>query len=406
MKALISAAVLFVTASLTIPALAQNQSERTVEVTGHGDAKAKPDTVVISFAAEDQADTADACTAEHAAKVRKLIDALKAATGAGGKITSGEYSLTPNTVYSAAIQPAKPEPIVQTPWTLSMGVPIEVDSLEDLGLAVEVAIADGASNRLQGSGFEEVPIAQPKPQQSSSRGLGDAAPTDSTPLGAPGVFIGRGSYYGGPPVPTKRVAFATVEIDTEGSSISECTRKANEILHRIQKDLADKLNGKTKMRPEALIIAQKQSQPAPAYVPPPPQIRKQVLQAHSTITVETSDLDKLGQLVQTGIDSGATRLNNITFTLSSDNEARKEAVDKASADAKRKAEEVAKSMGVKLGKILKISTNATPQPQVIYGQSYAGSFAASSLVHRAESLPVMPREVGFAAEVSVAYAIE
>jgi hypothetical protein len=53
--------------------------------------------------------------------------------------------------------------------------------------------------------------------------------------------------------------------------------------------------------------------------------------------------------------------------------------------------------------VLKVSANATPPPQVIYGGMYQGSFAAASLRGReASSLPVIPREVGF----SVSYAIE
>jgi len=72
--------------------------------------------------------------------------------------------------------------------------------------------------------------------------------------------------------------------------------------------------------------------------------------AHTTVTADTPKLDLLGPVVQVGLDSGASRLNQVQFTLHSDSEARKDAIEKASAEAKAKAESVSKSMGVTLGK--------------------------------------------------------
>lgn len=400
MKRLSSAAVLPLTAVLLMAALAaapgfaQNPSERTVQVAGHGEAKAKPDTVVVSFAVENQADTADACTAQHAAKVRKLVDALKDKTGPALKITTGDFSLTPTTVYSPPAG-GKPAP-VETPWVLSMGVNVETDSLDDLGQAVDAAIAAGASSRIPMSGFQQVPV------EKHQGGSGGAAAPSHAP-----AFAGPLRYYGAIPMEMKQVAFAQVEIATEGASIAECTRKAGEILHRVEKQAGEKLKGKGRIYPASFNIGRQQGQSPAGYTPPPPPPtpQKQVYQARSTVTAQATELDRLGAIVQAGMTSGASTLNNVTFTLGNDSRARKDAIDKASGDARSKAQEVAKSMGVKLGNVLRITTSATPLPQVIYGGAFGAGFGARAVTTE-QALPVMPREVSFTADVSVAYAIE
>lgn len=421
-RSICSAAMLALTALLASAAFAQNPSARTVEVTGHGEAKAKPDTLVVSFFVENQADTADAATAEHAAKVSKLINSLKEKVGSSAKITTADYSLNPTTVFTSAgpvptLQVATPGPerTEGARWTLGMGLDIRSDSLDGLGRAVDAAIAAGASTQISMSGFEDEPIEENPPKGSGAGG-------DSVMAAPP-------RYRGGPPVPMKLVAFIRLGIETQGADVDECMRDANAIRHRIDKEVSTILKGKGGVFPSGLSLVLRQGQPLPsAYgvhmergtVSQPqvgysvlsqpqqqPREQKQVYQAHSSVTTETSEIDKLGIIVQTGMNSGATRLNNITFTLSNDNQARKDAIDKASADARSKAQEVARSMGVKLGNVLKISTNAAPRAQVIYGGMYQGSLAAASVPGReASSLPVMPREVGFSAEVSVSYAIE
>ena len=97
--------------------------------------------------------------------------------------------------------------------------------------------------------------------------------------------------------------------------------------------------------------------------------------------------------------------------MKDDSAARKEAIEKASADAKSKAETLASSMGVKLKGILRISTNAQVRPYMVYGNQYmeAASMCVTSrggAAPDAAQMPVAPRDVGFGADVSVTYQIE
>lgn len=101
--------------------------------------------------------------------------------------------------------------------------------------------------------------------------------------------------------------------------------------------------------------------------------------------------------------AGVSQLNSVSFTLSTDAAARKEAIEAASRDAQTKAESVVNSMGVKLGKVLSISINAQVQPQVVYGHSF-GVSGPGAEVQRI--MPVLPHEVGFTAEVNAIYEIQ
>jgi uncharacterized protein YggE len=356
-----------------------NPSQRTVDVTGHGDANAKPDAMIVAFSVDNQAPTADECTRAHAEKVRKIIDALKEKLGADTKIETADYSLNPNTTYVNAPAPAQPqEPKAQ--WSFKANVVANSDSLELTGALIDSAMAAGAT-RLQNSGFGEVPD--------------DAAAT-------PTFFWRRKHRH-----PMKQAAFINMEVETQGSSAHDATRKGSERVAQVQKVMRERVGDHGTVKVSQFSIMQIDPN-LNRYVPPAPQPATQQVQnyaAHTTVTVETSKLDLLGPVVQAGIDSGATRLNQVQFTLRNDTQARKDAMEKASAEAKTKADTVAKSMGVTLGKILRISTNAQVRPQTIYGNNFQMA-AHQAQSYSAAVVPVLPREVGFSADVTVDYEIE
>ncbi len=88
----------------------------------------------------------------------------------------------------------------------------------------------------------------------------------------------------------------------------------------------------------------------------PPQPQHKVYDAQVTVSAETPKLELLGPSVEDAMKAGAVRLNQVSFSLKDNSAARKEAIEKASADAKSKAETLANSMGVKLKGVLKITT--------------------------------------------------
>jgi uncharacterized protein len=204
-----------------------------------------------------------------------------------------------------------------------------------------------------------------------------------------------------------------LSVEAEGGSAPDAMRKGIALMHRVEGALQNKIGGQGKVQVDDFGVNQinpQQQAGVPRYQPYVQQPQRKVYDARMTISAETQKLDQLGPAVETAVKAGAAQLNQVTFSLKEDSAARKEAIEKASADAKSKAETLATSMGVKLGPILRISTNAQVRPYVVYGNQYMQSASAAHSAQvaapEAAQMPVTPRDVGFGADVSVTYQIE
>jgi uncharacterized protein YggE len=87
-------------AAMAFSAAAQTSSPlppglRTIEVSGTGEVRAKPDTASINVAIETQATTAERCATLNAALAQKVAGALKSKLGDRGKIETAGYSVLP-----------------------------------------------------------------------------------------------------------------------------------------------------------------------------------------------------------------------------------------------------------------------------------------------------------------------
>ena len=70
------------------------------------------------------------------------------------------------------------------------------------------------------------------------------------------------------------------------------------------------------------------------------------------IVVKVRDLDKVEDVIAEGTNKGANRMNNLQFLVDEEEEYLKEAREAAVAEAKEKAEEIEKAVGITLGKIV------------------------------------------------------
>ena len=75
------------------PAIDPNQ--RIIQMDGHGESRATPDQATMSFAIETKGSTAQEAGMQNAQIAQRVIAALKAKVGAGGKVETGAYSLSP-----------------------------------------------------------------------------------------------------------------------------------------------------------------------------------------------------------------------------------------------------------------------------------------------------------------------
>lgn len=132
---------------------------------------------------------------------------------------------------------------------------------------------------------------------------------------------------------------------------------------------------------------------------------KQKLLGYKTITVlkvTTVYFDDVGTIVDAVVNSGQATIDSINFELSPERESefKKQALEEASKDAKEKAEAIAAGMGVKLGKLVSVSSsdfNYRPYPLYEKG--------GTSSVDEAVRTSIEPTSLDVNANVNVVYSI-
>ena len=125
--------------------------------------------------------------------------------------------------------------------------------------------------------------------------------------------------------------------------------------------------------------------------------------AEQILKVKTTDLTKVGTIVDVVINNGANQINNINFGLSEEKEQeyKKQALSEAAKNAKEKAEILAESLGAKLGKIKTASEGSFYYRPYMYAmKDTAGAVAVE------EAATVMPSDVSVTAQVNVVYYIK
>lgn len=93
--------------------------------------------------------------------------------------------------------------------------------------------------------------------------------------------------------------------------------------------------------------------------------------ASSTLAIKVTDMESVGTLIDVCFAAGANTLNGISFSASDTEEAKTEAMKKAVADAKKKAEILAEASGLKITGIEIISEGGVYSYQNNVGNVYA-----------------------------------
>jgi uncharacterized protein YggE len=122
----------------------------------------------------------------------------------------------------------------------------------------------------------------------------------------------------------------------------------------------------------------------------------------NTVTVKIRALDKTGTIIDAVATAGGdlTRINGISFTVEDPTALETQAREKAMADAKAKAEQLATLGGVTLGKPTFISESSSSIVTPKYYDSREAMGMASA------STPISAGEMDITANVQVAYAIK
>ena len=107
-------------------------------------------------------------------------------------------------------------------------------------------------------------------------------------------------------------------------------------------------------------------------------------QATNQVVTRIRDLDRLPELLDATVGSGANRIDGLEFALADDTATADEARRLAVQDARRKAEVLAEAAGVRLGEIRSIGeTGGGPLP--IYDRAMRAEAAASVPIERGQT---------------------
>jgi uncharacterized protein YggE len=122
----------------------------------------------------------------------------------------------------------------------------------------------------------------------------------------------------------------------------------------------------------------------------------------NTVTAKIRDMSKVGTTIDAAAEAGGnlTRISGISFTVDDPTTYYTQAREKAMANAKAKAEQMAGLADIELGKVLYISESGVYLPTPYYSMK---DYAAGSA---SETTPISAGELEITLTVQVAYSIE
>jgi len=191
------------------------------------------------------------------------------------------------------------------------------------------------------------------------------------------------------------VASLNLAIETHAATAQQSAGQNAALAQKVVDALNTKLQGKGKVWTGGYSLYPEYNEPRPNDKPVVTGYR-----ADNSITVETGEIGMLGGLIDTAIEAGANRINFLNFTLRDESQARSQAIALAAKDAQTQADSLAKSLGVKLGPVVKATTIGENQPIPM------ARFAAATVGAMGAPTPVQPNEVTVPATVSITYQIQ
>lgn len=125
-------------------------------------------------------------------------------------------------------------------------------------------------------------------------------------------------------------------------------------------------------------------------------------QVTSTIEVRTTDLEKMGEIIASAIESGATNISSIGFDLTESlkQKAVNDALTAATNDAGAKAKTIADSMGLTIDRVYAINESGTSIPEPFRASMKA---APEGIVGDVSAPEILPQEIEISASVGIVY---
>lgn len=119
----------------------------------------------------------------------------------------------------------------------------------------------------------------------------------------------------------------------------------------------------------------------------------------NNVVVTVRDIHKVGELLEKAVVAGVNQVGGVSFSVSDPTALQREARDKAMADAKARAAQLAEGLGFKLGRVQSVSEYASEAPTPVPAR------AAYEYVSVAAP-PISGGELTITVQVSVSFEIE
>ncbi len=126
--------------------------------------------------------------------------------------------------------------------------------------------------------------------------------------------------------------------------------------------------------------------------------------ASNSVLARTSAVAKVGKVIDAAVAAGANQIMGISFTLKNDGDAKREAIRKATTDAKAKAQAMADALGVSLGRVMQATTGGVQARPYRYNMPQ-GMMARSVMEKMDSPTPVEAGDVDVSADVTVEFTI-
>ncbi len=203
--------------------------------------------------------------------------------------------------------------------------------------------------------------------------------------------VGSGQVYLVPDV-----AYIYIGVHSQSENVSTALKDNNEQARQVSDALQELGVDEKDIQTTSFNIY-----PSQQYEPGTGAVTGTLYMVDNTVYVTVRDLDRLGELLDTVVRSGANSINGITFDVVDKKSAQSEARDLAMKNAHEQAEELARVSELSLGEIQSISTGYTSSPMAkeMYGIG-GGGMAPSSYT------PVSAGQLVLSADVSVTYQLK
>lgn len=125
-------------------------------------------------------------------------------------------------------------------------------------------------------------------------------------------------------------------------------------------------------------------------------------QVNQTVSIKIRDIDRANEILDGIINSGVNQVNGIEFSIDDIDKVKAEARKMAIDEAKKKAKEISKQLGIDLGDITNFSEDNVGSPRPLYYDKAVGGFGGG-----AESAPALPSgENEIQSSVTITYELE